>query len=87
MALIHGMGGILSLGKIWTVPFHSALPCEMEQSKFYRAIIFLPFHSKPLTIYILYDKAYHVKLRLPFMNPSEKGTGIKSGVDCKEMFG
>ena len=36
VALIHGMGGILSLGKIWTVPFHSASPREMEQqSKFY----------------------------------------------------
>ena len=47
----NGMGGILSLGKIWTVPFHSALPREVEQSKFYRAIIFLPFNElKPLNI-------------------------------------
>ena len=46
-----GMGGILSQGKIWTVPFHEAKPSEMEQSKFYRAIIFLPFHElKPLNI-------------------------------------
>ena len=53
MALIRGMEGILSLGKIWTVPFHSASPREMEQSKFYLAIIFLPFHSEPLNICIL----------------------------------
>ena len=44
---------MLYLGKIWTVPFHSALPREMEQSKFYLAIIFLPFHSEPLNICIL----------------------------------
>ena len=37
MALICGMEGILSLGKIWTVPFHSALPRGIEQSKFYLA--------------------------------------------------
>ena len=47
------MEGILSLGKIWTVPFHSASPREMEHSKFYLAIIFLPFHSEPLNICIL----------------------------------
>ena len=47
------MEGILLLGKICTLPFHSASPCEMEQSKFYLAIIFLPFHSEPLNICIL----------------------------------
>ena len=46
-----GMGGILSQGKFWTVPFHEAKSSEMEQSKFYPAIIFLPFHElKPLNI-------------------------------------
>ena len=52
MALIHGIGGILSLGKIWTVPLYSASPRGMEQSKFYLAIILLPFHSEPLNICI-----------------------------------
>ena len=46
-----GMGGLLSQGKTWTVAFHEAKPSEMEQPKFYRAIIFLPFHElKPLNI-------------------------------------
>ena len=53
MDLIRGMEGILSLGKILTVPFDSASPREMEQSKFYLATIFLPFHSEPLNICIL----------------------------------
>ena len=40
-------------GSVWngTVSFHDAKPSEMEQSKFYQAIIFLPFHElKPLNI-------------------------------------
>ena len=53
VALIHGMGGILSFGKIWTVPVHEAKPREMEQFKFYLAVIFLPFHSESLNICIL----------------------------------
>ena len=35
-----GMGGVLSKGKFWTVPFHEAKPREMEQSKFYRKSMF-----------------------------------------------
>ena len=59
VALIRGMEGILSLSKIWTAPFHSASPREMEQSKFYLAIIFLPFHSEPLNICILSTSPHH----------------------------
>ena len=40
-------------GSEWTVQFHSASPREMEQSKFYRAIIFLPFHEF-LVLYSFY---------------------------------
>ena len=62
MALIRGMEGILSLGKTWTVPFHSPSPPEMEQSKFYLEILFLPFHSEPLNVYIqlVYNKPVKV---------------------------
>ena len=37
--------GLLHFARCW--------PREMEQSKFYLAIIFLPFHSEPLNICIL----------------------------------
>ena len=65
------MGGILSQGKIWTVPFHETKTSEMEQSKFYRAIIFLQFHElKPINIclynwhidpcHLMYFKKYNI---------------------------